>query len=99
MNTSTHNFSRRRALRAMVAMSLIPVVALMATPSRAHNCAMLELFIGDPRSQCKISDILSSSPCAITVSRISFVAYAAFSFDATRCPTMYRLKRSIITYA
>ena len=37
MNTSTHNFSRRRALRAMVAMSLIPVVALMATPSRAHG--------------------------------------------------------------
>ena len=28
MNTSTHNFSRRRALRAMVAMSLIRQIRL-----------------------------------------------------------------------
>ena len=83
MNTSTHNFSRRRALRAMVAMSLIPVVALMATPSRAHGgeaSAASSLLLSMPVAVLSVAVEASATGTVWVLRRASDGATASLRF-------------------
>ena len=68
MNINAPDRSRRRALRSMVVMTLIPAVALLATPSRAHGgeaSAASSLLLSMPVAVLSVAPVMILSAGAM----------------------------------